>query len=1121
MARDLFTNQATTTVSSGGTTAPAAGTTESWTVASSSTFPAASNTAVPTTQFYVVDVAAPTEIILVTNVSGTTWSVTRGSDSTTPVTHTAGFTIKNVVPSGWLQSIDDRLSYEVLSVKDYGALGNNSNADHVGIQAALDDAWNQGGGQVIVPKGIYRVMSAPLKIRSNVRLTLLPGAEIHRYGDYNGTSMVWNGDFSQNGINTNRAGWLGHGNIIIEGGVWDMRCTTATTALSSDTFTRANTTAPHTLGTTTTGGLTWTPETSRGTGDQGTGNLGITSSAVSAAVAGTNISTVYAWTDGTVTVDVSTVGTAGYAGLVFRVANSQNYWQYVRDNVTGNARLSYWVNSVETVVTPTATQAVSNGNTLKVVMFGGRIRTYVGATLTHDTTDTNFTANRKVGLIITDTTSRLDNFVSTGQMWTDTFDRTNSATSLGTTSSNYAWTAQSGTLGITSATLAYAPGAGTNISTVDVTSETNVEVKMTTVGNAGIIFRYQDVNNYWWYRRHTDGNARLSKFVAGVESVITPVTTTAVAANDILYVKVIGWTIRCWVNYSAATKATHDAYTHLTSDSDLYQASKVGIRIDDTTARLDLFDCYASSGGYASGACFNFGHGENILYRDLTVKDVSNQSHASEIAGCKNVLYDNCTFNGMSVVTSRTSEAIQMDITKGTGYFGAFGPHDNTCNRDVVVRECSFGTTGMPGTQAWDRGVGSHTGTVGVWHDHLRVTDCFFEVTQKAVRAYNWNNVFVKGNTMRTGSGIEVRAIDPTDLLDTINNAGVTTSGSQPINNVSIEGNILTCDIAANSNIAAIAVTGVITTGIVTGATIRGNDIRSTTCGGIYALYVDNLNIEANQVNSLAASDTGYHGIKADNTNNSLIASNQAFRIGSNGIYVTGGSTNARVTGNFVRGANRNNGSNSAFKTDGICNGTTWGGNSAMLWGSAPEPQYSFHVSNGTNHLQLANDWVAGSITDVLISAGDLGSVPSTLYGRRATDLTGLASISYADVTNLSVTIPVAGRYRFKAFIPVTMVSGTTPTMNFSVTGPTANAVVYSVATPVNNNTAPVVVHESAYLGNTTLSGTVTASVVIGVMIDGYADLSATGTFKVQYKVGGTLPSLTVKTGATLIVEKL
>lgn len=95
-------NQATTTVSSGGTTAPAQGTSQSWTVSSSTGFPTASSSASPPTLFHVVDPANSTEIIAVTNISGTTWTVTRGAESTTPVTHTAGFTVYQVVTTGGL-----------------------------------------------------------------------------------------------------------------------------------------------------------------------------------------------------------------------------------------------------------------------------------------------------------------------------------------------------------------------------------------------------------------------------------------------------------------------------------------------------------------------------------------------------------------------------------------------------------------------------------------------------------------------------------------------------------------------------------------------------------------------------------------------------------------------------------------------------------------------------------------------------------------------------------------------------------------------------------------------------------------------------------------------------------
>lgn len=101
MITEAFTNQAQTTVASGGTTAPSSGTTETWTVVSTVSFPAASTGA---SQFRVVDPATGKsgEIILVTNVSGTTWSVTRGAENSTPVAHSAGFTIQQVVTEGTL-----------------------------------------------------------------------------------------------------------------------------------------------------------------------------------------------------------------------------------------------------------------------------------------------------------------------------------------------------------------------------------------------------------------------------------------------------------------------------------------------------------------------------------------------------------------------------------------------------------------------------------------------------------------------------------------------------------------------------------------------------------------------------------------------------------------------------------------------------------------------------------------------------------------------------------------------------------------------------------------------------------------------------------------------------------
>lgn len=98
-------NPSTTATSSSGTTGPAALTGETWTVTSSSAFPAASNATTPPTQFHIADPALPAEIIAVTNVSGTTWTVTRGVEGTTPAAHATGATYYQVASAADLAAM--------------------------------------------------------------------------------------------------------------------------------------------------------------------------------------------------------------------------------------------------------------------------------------------------------------------------------------------------------------------------------------------------------------------------------------------------------------------------------------------------------------------------------------------------------------------------------------------------------------------------------------------------------------------------------------------------------------------------------------------------------------------------------------------------------------------------------------------------------------------------------------------------------------------------------------------------------------------------------------------------------------------------------------------------------
>ena len=95
-------------------------------------------------------------MIAVTNVSGSTWTVTRGSESTTPVAHLLGFTVYQVVTAGAFTQIRSTDWLNVVTM--FGADPTGAADSTTAIQDALN-AIPAGGGVVYVPSGTYKVSS--------------------------------------------------------------------------------------------------------------------------------------------------------------------------------------------------------------------------------------------------------------------------------------------------------------------------------------------------------------------------------------------------------------------------------------------------------------------------------------------------------------------------------------------------------------------------------------------------------------------------------------------------------------------------------------------------------------------------------------------------------------------------------------------------------------------------------------------------------------------------------------------------------------------------------------------------------------------------------------------------
>lgn len=150
-AVDVFSENGQATVSTGGTSAPAAGTVETWTLLNSN-LPSVSSTATPPTQCKVADPDAPSETFLITNISGATATVTRGTDGTTPVTHQPGFTVHQVISSSTAKAF--RFADWLNVVNDFGADPTGITEPSAVFQAAIN-ALPSGGGTLFIPSGTY------------------------------------------------------------------------------------------------------------------------------------------------------------------------------------------------------------------------------------------------------------------------------------------------------------------------------------------------------------------------------------------------------------------------------------------------------------------------------------------------------------------------------------------------------------------------------------------------------------------------------------------------------------------------------------------------------------------------------------------------------------------------------------------------------------------------------------------------------------------------------------------------------------------------------------------------------------------------------------------------------
>lgn len=156
MPVELFANDAQTTLN-GAITSSAT----SLTVTSTTLFPAASSSATPPTQFRV---KIDTELLIVTGVSGTTWTVTRGAESTTAAAHSNSAAVTHIVTAAGLRAVARPVHLLVTSsdassdLKDRSDFVCDGTADDAEINAALG-IMPAGGSKLELSYGRFFITS--------------------------------------------------------------------------------------------------------------------------------------------------------------------------------------------------------------------------------------------------------------------------------------------------------------------------------------------------------------------------------------------------------------------------------------------------------------------------------------------------------------------------------------------------------------------------------------------------------------------------------------------------------------------------------------------------------------------------------------------------------------------------------------------------------------------------------------------------------------------------------------------------------------------------------------------------------------------------------------------------
>ncbi|MBK3496066.1 right-handed parallel beta-helix repeat-containing protein [Viridibacillus sp. YIM B01967] len=135
------------------------------------------------------------------------------------------------------------------------------------------------------------------------------------------------------------------------------------------------------------------------------------------------------------------------------------------------------------------------------------------------------------------------------------------------------------------------------------------------------------------------------------------------------------------------------------------------------------------------------GHNQNVEISNLTFKNMYS-GHFIELDASKNVVVENCTFDGSKKYEGYNKEAINIDTPDAStgGWSQIWSKFDAQPNFNVRMENNTFNKV--------DRAIGTHKYSGGKYHDHIIIRNNKISNTRSdAIRVMNWSNSVIENNT--------------------------------------------------------------------------------------------------------------------------------------------------------------------------------------------------------------------------------------------------------------------------------------------------------------------------------------------------------------------------------------